>query len=526
MSNHGRAPQRKTEENLKNNRINKKPSEDSQLSVKEHYIEKPVLTNTPFTPRMNEHAAMLSEIPFAVQRQEFITRLHRTYGSRYVQRLVESMNIRAKLTISDTGDVYEKEADSVADTVTESIKSQAQRQLPEEEELQGKLDVSRQAPEEEEELRTQPDAESTATVSDSLETRIDSARGGGHPLPDEVLGLMEKAFGADFSGVRTHTDSDADTLNREISAKAFTTGNDIFFREGEYSPGSDSGKHLLAHELTHVVQQTGAERLHREDEDEADKVPPEAKKKTFWQKIGASLKKIGEVTWEFISEAIVELIDDLGIFSLFSSIKNVISAAHEAYEAWGRQKAYKVKAADEDIGPALMKQIKYGAANSARQFKARVTEFLKESITLINDVISVGLGVFTAGIATLATTCINYCLSGISWIGKQFKKFLNWFKKGDKDRRKRASVIIDAAVEPAADKNDREAAIELITDLKLASPASFTEWWEDEHEAVNAPAKVDDDMLDWIRKNNGETRDKVKAELTESVADTMRGVFW
>ena len=66
---------------------------------------------------------------------------------------------------------------------------------------------------------------------------------------------MEPTFGADFSGVRVHADTEADTLNRAVSARAFTTGQDIFFREGEYNPGSSSGRELLAHELTHVVQQ-------------------------------------------------------------------------------------------------------------------------------------------------------------------------------------------------------------------------------------------------------------------------------
>jgi Domain of unknown function (DUF4157) len=66
---------------------------------------------------------------------------------------------------------------------------------------------------------------------------------------------MEPRFGADFSGVRVHTDAGADGLNRSLSAKAFTTGRDIYFRQGEYNPGSSSGRSLLAHELTHVVQQ-------------------------------------------------------------------------------------------------------------------------------------------------------------------------------------------------------------------------------------------------------------------------------
>jgi hypothetical protein len=69
---------------------------------------------------------------------------------------------------------------------------------------------------------------------------------------------MESAFGTNFGGVRIHTDAEANKLNRELSALAFTTGSDIFFRDGQYSPDTSGGRELLAHELTHVVQQSGA----------------------------------------------------------------------------------------------------------------------------------------------------------------------------------------------------------------------------------------------------------------------------
>ena len=92
---------------------------------------------------------------------------------------------------------------------------------------------------------------------DAVERSIDQARGGGHGMDHGTRGRMESAFGADFSGVRIHTDARADGLSQAISARAFTTGTDVFFRQGEYSPGTSSGRELLAHELTHVVQQNG-----------------------------------------------------------------------------------------------------------------------------------------------------------------------------------------------------------------------------------------------------------------------------
>lgn len=90
-----------------------------------------------------------------------------------------------------------------------------------------------------------------------LEQSIQRSRGGGQALDNEVRSQMEPAFDADFSGVRVHTGAQSNTLNRELNARAFTTGQDVFFRQGAYNPGSSSGRELIAHELTHVVQQNG-----------------------------------------------------------------------------------------------------------------------------------------------------------------------------------------------------------------------------------------------------------------------------
>lgn len=90
-----------------------------------------------------------------------------------------------------------------------------------------------------------------------IESAVQDARGGGEGLESSLRNRMEPAFKADFGNVRVHTGSKADTLNRALNARAFTTGQDIFFRDGEYNPGSSEGRELLAHELTHVVQQSG-----------------------------------------------------------------------------------------------------------------------------------------------------------------------------------------------------------------------------------------------------------------------------
>lgn len=92
-------------------------------------------------------------------------------------------------------------------------------------------------------------------LDDETAGRINRARGSGQPLDGAVQVHMSEVLGHDFSGVRVHTDPEAHTLNRLLNARAFTTGPDIFFRRGEYNPGSGSGRELIAHELSHVVQQ-------------------------------------------------------------------------------------------------------------------------------------------------------------------------------------------------------------------------------------------------------------------------------
>ncbi len=92
-------------------------------------------------------------------------------------------------------------------------------------------------------------------VPESTAATIASKRGQGQAIDSNMAQRAGQTMGADLSNVNIHTDSTADQLNQDVGARAFTTGNDIFFREGEYNPNSESGQHLLAHELTHVVQQ-------------------------------------------------------------------------------------------------------------------------------------------------------------------------------------------------------------------------------------------------------------------------------
>jgi hypothetical protein len=194
---------------------------------------------------------------------EQVIHLQRTAGNTAVSRLIQR-----KLTVGAANDPLEREADRVADRVVSGATNTAQtaqaggqdvrRNAAEEDELMTKrVDISR-APQEEDELMTKRDGMLGAfDASPAFERQLRSA-GGGNPLDKNTRSEMERGIGADFSGVRVHTGAQASSLNRSISAQAFTRGSDVFFSSGKYNPGSAGGKRLLAHELTHVVQQGGA----------------------------------------------------------------------------------------------------------------------------------------------------------------------------------------------------------------------------------------------------------------------------
>jgi hypothetical protein len=95
-------------------------------------------------------------------------------------------------------------------------------------------------------------------VHPGVAARIAAARGRGAALDPAVQEQAAGALGDSFADVRVHTDALAGALARSVQARAFTTGSDIFFASGEFRPQSPSGRELIAHELTHVVQQRGA----------------------------------------------------------------------------------------------------------------------------------------------------------------------------------------------------------------------------------------------------------------------------
>ena len=170
--------------------------------------------------------------------------------------------IQAKLAVGPANDHFEQEADRIAqETVSHNSAGnhEAVQQQPNIEKGMARQTIPLTAsitP-----LQAKIDPPRGLVDESGFEKRLQASRGSGSPLPEPVRSFMEARLGADFSNVRVHSDSRAMDLNREINAKAFTQGTDIYFRPGAYDPRSTQGQQLLAHELTHVVQQGAAGRV-------------------------------------------------------------------------------------------------------------------------------------------------------------------------------------------------------------------------------------------------------------------------
>lgn len=225
---------------------------------------------------------------------------------------IKTNTVQTKLTVGQPNDKYEQEADSMADKVVQRLTEPGIQKQPvqhtsltpfvqskcaeceQEEKMQKKeeekeqqesstdimkksafpddgqapppdtnedddINVQRKCAEcEKEEAKAVQKTGEAGDVSPDVEKKLSASKGSGTSLPDGVRGQMETSMGADFSNVKVHTGSQAVQMNKQLRAQAFTNGSDIYFNSGKYNPGSKSGQRLLAHELTHTIQQGSA----------------------------------------------------------------------------------------------------------------------------------------------------------------------------------------------------------------------------------------------------------------------------
>lgn len=176
----------------------------------------------------------------------------------------QSPVVQPKLIVGAANDPFEQEADRVANHVMQNSSSGAQGDGAQVDGNAGSAfsigapSISRMTASSAQRAELGGEAGGAFEAGDGLQQQLSATRGGGSPLPNELRRKFEPAFGADFGAVRVHTGGDSAQMSNAIQAKAFTNGSDIHFNQGVYDPHSSAGQRLLAHELTHVVQQGAA----------------------------------------------------------------------------------------------------------------------------------------------------------------------------------------------------------------------------------------------------------------------------
>lgn len=179
--------------------------------------------------------------------------------------------LQTRLSVSKPAEPLEREADDTADKVMRMTEQQGQRASTGDPPAVQRATPTTEQPTPVQRAQTgadQPDVqravseekvqrfgEGTPTVAADAQSEIQRATTGGQPLPSDVRSLMEPRLGADLGDVRVHADESAASLSNHLSARAFTYRNHVFFGRGQYQPGTTEGRHLLAHELTHTIQQ-------------------------------------------------------------------------------------------------------------------------------------------------------------------------------------------------------------------------------------------------------------------------------
>ena len=323
-------------------------------------------------------------------------------------------------------------------------------------------------------------------VGDSIESDISRETGRGSGLDGSTRGQFEGFFGVDLGGVRLHADSKSAELSRSLGAEAFTVGNDVFFGEGRFTPGSSSGMGLLAHELTHVVQQggssmrrvdpnavavsrsplAGTQMIRRVDYNDSSNLEGSAmaEKTTGAASAAAEMKD-----WEDVSNSFVKTekspngVESAEGLALVSSTLNTISSITSLWDVFNEPST------TQDKGWAI-----FGALKSAADLSKSACEAAKVASTLGGGVLAVipGLGL-AISVMSFADTLINtfrplWTASGST------KKVLENLQKQDVStmttEQKNAHAISVAAVETMLSTERRQiafAVVDMVGDLTM-----------------------------------------------------------
>jgi hypothetical protein len=302
---------------------------------------------------------------------------------------------QAKLSVNQPGDRYEKEADEVASAVAnnpsktpvvqqkkisgiqrlstsmedEKLSTNDARMLKDKEiqrkcaECEKEEVKGAQMKEEKKEAETiQSKANGTASsASPSLSGQIEGSAGKGKSLSPKTLHEMQFSFGVDFSHVNVHTDAAAAQMNKELHAQAFTYGNDIYFNSGKYDPETSDGKQLIAHELTHVIQQNSGihkESIQRTIGDTIDMSSPRFKGNVELEACfdGEKIIRFGErgEHVRLIQQALIDAGFPLPKFGADGIFKDETKAAVREFQ---KQSGLEASQQDGEVGPITMSRL-------------------------------------------------------------------------------------------------------------------------------------------------------------------------
>ncbi len=228
-------------------------------------------------PSVEAQADMLNRLP-AAQGQMVAKKIGETQGNRHLQRVMTSLKntpVQAKLSVSEPGDEYELEADQVAEQVMKMPAPATPPPPPADgDDSAGEDPRNRNRPAslnryvQRATAMRSSDGIGGNEVDPGVESRIQNMQRGGAPMPQTERAFFESRMGVDLGNVKIHNDSEAAATSEKLNAQAYTVGSNIAFGAGKYAPGTTAGRRLMAHELTHVVQQGGAGELRRDTNDE------------------------------------------------------------------------------------------------------------------------------------------------------------------------------------------------------------------------------------------------------------------
>ncbi len=216
-----------------------------QRNTDEAIQEKPIAqTITPLIQKQEEEEAQTKLLDSVQKQEEEEVQPKLEEEKEPIQKKEEEEKVQTKAE-EEEEPVQKKE-----EKEDETLQTKA-----EEDEIQKKSEEEEEPVQKQEEEEVQAMSNDTTIATPGLESNLQQSKASGSPLDGGVKTAMESSFGVDLGGVRIHTGSDSVAMNKELRAQAFTNKNDIYFNQGKFNPASKTGQHLLAHELTHTIQQ-------------------------------------------------------------------------------------------------------------------------------------------------------------------------------------------------------------------------------------------------------------------------------